>query len=247
MTKKIVAIAITILAFFSLINTTLAIPGVPHAFYGYVVVNSAPALDGTVIIAKINNVEVARTTTKDGRYGYPLGSFYVDDPNNNRAGKEVRFFVNNVDTVQVLYFCNGCVTMLNLTATTQTGQQAGTTGGGGGGGTTEQPSQTTNQTVTQQQACQEKWVCSEWSECINGVQTRTCVDQNNCGTNNKEPFTSQPCSAEERKEEKSSQGVSGITGFFALISNPVYALGLILVIIAIVILVLTFFLSRRKK
>ncbi|MEM5844448.1 MAG: hypothetical protein QW841_04370, partial [Candidatus Aenigmatarchaeota archaeon] len=107
--------------------------------------------------------------------------------------------------------------------------------------------QTTNQTVTQQQFCQERWVCSEWSECINGIQTRTCVDQNNCGTNNNQPFTSQPCFSEERKEEKSSQGVSEITGFFALLSNPVYALSFILGLIAVIILVLTLFISRRKK
>jgi len=120
-----------------------------------------------------------------------------------------------------------------------------TTTTGAAGGSTEETTQT-NQTGTQQQQCQERWVCSEWSECINGVQTRTCRDENNCGTNNNEPFTSQPCSPEERKEEKTSEGVR-ITGLFALLSNPVYALTFILGIIAVIAIVLSIIFSRRKK
>jgi len=118
-------------------------------------------------------------------------------------------------------------------------------GGEGGGGSTEETTQT-NQTGTQQQQCQERWICSEWSECINGVQTRTCRDENNCGTNSNKPFTSQPCSPEERKEEKTSEGVR-ITGLFALLSNPVYALTFILGIIAVIAIVLSIIFSRRKK
>jgi hypothetical protein len=243
-TNKLGLIGASILTFLLLSSIALAIPGIPNAFYGYVIVNGNPAPDGTVVIAKINNIEVARTTTKDGKYGYPLGSFYIDDPDNNRAGKEIRFFVNGVDIGQVSYFCNGCITMLNLTATISTGggQTSGSTGAAGG--STEGITQT-NQTGTQQQ-CQERWVCSEWSECINGVQTRTCRDENNCGTNNNEPFTSQPCSPEERKEEKTSEGVR-ITGLFALLSNPVYALTFILGIIAVIAIVLSIIFSRRKK
>jgi hypothetical protein len=41
--------------------------------------------------------------------------------------------------------------------------------------------------------CIENWVCSDWSACTNGVQTRTCTDQNSCGTTVKKPETSQTC------------------------------------------------------
>ncbi|MEM5855047.1 MAG: hypothetical protein QXX07_03330 [Candidatus Aenigmatarchaeota archaeon] len=52
----------------------------------------------------------------------------------------------------------------------------------------------------------------------------------------------------EEKEEAITQApTSSITGFFALLSNPVYALSFILGLIAVVILVLTLFISRRKK
>ena len=98
------------------LHSALAIPGVPHQFYGTVTLNGKSAPDGTMVIAKIDGVEVARTSTKNGRYGYdPI--FYVDDPNNDRSGKEIRFFVNGIDTGQTKFFCNGCVTELNLTAT----------------------------------------------------------------------------------------------------------------------------------
>jgi PGF-pre-PGF domain-containing protein len=41
--------------------------------------------------------------------------------------------------------------------------------------------------------CTENWSCTEWGECINGVQTRTCTDINNCGTTKNKPATSQSC------------------------------------------------------
>jgi hypothetical protein len=41
--------------------------------------------------------------------------------------------------------------------------------------------------------CTENWVCTEWTSCMNGVQTRTCTDANNCGTTNNKPSESQPC------------------------------------------------------
>jgi subtilisin family serine protease len=41
--------------------------------------------------------------------------------------------------------------------------------------------------------CTESWQCGPWSECINGTQTRNCVDINNCGTIYHKPPTSQSC------------------------------------------------------
>lgn len=44
------------------------------------------------------------------------------------------------------------------------------------------------------QTCTENWQCTEWSECNNGIQTRTCVDINNCGTITAKPYTMRGCS-----------------------------------------------------
>ncbi len=42
-------------------------------------------------------------------------------------------------------------------------------------------------------ACFESWSCSTWTECIDGEQTRTCVDLNACGTYQDKPSESQSC------------------------------------------------------
>jgi len=42
-------------------------------------------------------------------------------------------------------------------------------------------------------ACVESWSCSEWSECIDKLQTRTCTDENDCGTTIYKPSESQEC------------------------------------------------------
>jgi len=41
--------------------------------------------------------------------------------------------------------------------------------------------------------CDENWVCSNWSTCINELQNRNCVDTNNCGTTELKPSLSQSC------------------------------------------------------
>jgi len=45
------------------------------------------------------------------------------------------------------------------------------------------------------QSCTEKWECSSWSSCKNGVQTRTCSDKNKCGTTKSKPTITTPCTA----------------------------------------------------
>jgi hypothetical protein len=244
--KKIQIVLSFFTVFFLLSVRVLAVPGVPHQFYGSVTINGKPAPDGTIIIAKINGIEVASTTTKNGKYGYePI--FYVDDPEHNRSGEEIKFFVNGIDTGQTKYFCNGCVTKLDL-AISQS--QGGGGGGRGGGGfvvnlptkETSQENQTTEKIEVQ--SCEERWVCSDWSECKNGVQTRSCEDVNNCGTDLNKPLETQPCSEEEKREKTSKAKVTGPTGFFLGLSAVEWIGGIVGGII-IALCVIYFF--KRKK
>ncbi len=49
---------------------------------------------------------------------------------------------------------------------------------------------------TTQPACVEDWLstpCSEWSTCVNGIQTRTCTDAHACGTADHRPGLTQSC------------------------------------------------------
>lgn len=233
-------------------NIVFAVPGIPNAFYGTVTWNGSPASDGTTTVtAKINGVQVASGTTSGGKYGYPIGFFYVDDPNSDRSGKTINFFVNGVDTGQTALFYTGAVTQLDLFAsggTTSGGSSSGGGGGGGGGGGSPSVTQNrTSQTGTTTQQCQETWTCTDWSTCKDGIQTRTCTDSSNCGTRNNEPFTSQPCSAEERKQAEQANALLP-TGFFLGLSATDWLIAIVVgIIIAVVVIFILKKRSSRKK
>jgi len=234
-------------------NIVFATPGIPNAFYGSVTWNGSPAPDGTAVVAKINGVQVSSTTTTGGNYGYnPV--FYVSDPNNNLCAggcPTVSFFVNDVDTGKTSIFGNGYVTLVDLSATGGQQQQGGSPGGGGGGGggivppkTTDNQTQTNQSTETQQpQACYEKWNCTEWSECKDRIQTRTCKDDANCGTFNNQPMLSQPCSPGEQITKPSVEGL-GPTAFFLALTQTEWAVAIAIgVIVAIVVI----FVLRKRS
>lgn len=46
-------------------------------------------------------------------------------------------------------------------------------------------------------SCVEDWSCSDWSSCRMSSQTRSCVDNNNCGTTENRPETQQSCTCTE--------------------------------------------------
>jgi hypothetical protein len=78
------------------------------------------------------------------------------------------------------------------------------------------------------EGCTESWSCSEWSDCVDNMQTRACTDSNNCGTTVNKPAESQSCSEEENPPGGSPSGSSqtsgttsgGITGGGTTISEP---------------------------
>ena len=151
--KMFAATAVTILL---MSNIVFAIPGIPHAFRGYVYINGVLAPDGTSVVARIDGEDVASTTTTGGEYGNPWGSFYVPDPDNDRVGEEITFFVDGIDTGASDYFLNGDATELHLEitksvpTTTQPASSDGGGGGGGGGGSVSV------------QPCELNGICDEW-------------------------------------------------------------------------------------
>ena len=220
---RIKLIALLVVIFSSI---AIAAPGVPHLFYGSVTLNSAPAPDGTTITAKINGIDVASTTTLDGKYGYsPI--FYIPDPNNIREGDTISFFVNGVNTGQTYTFSNHDTTELNLTVTITTTTVSNPSPNPGPGPTTTAPTTSTVETTTTvpggettTSVCEEKWKCSDWAVCQDGIQTRLCYDENNCGTDYNKPLESNPCSTEEAESP-----FTAITGMLvSSISNPIIAL-----------------------
>ena len=41
--------------------------------------------------------------------------------------------------------------------------------------------------------CDESWVCSSWSSCSAGKETRTCLDEHSCGTALYHPIEQRSC------------------------------------------------------
>lgn len=76
------------------------------------------------------------------------------------------------------------------------------------------------------------WQCSEWSECVAGIQTRTCLASNNCGTSLGRPETQQVCVMEEVPVEESIESLEDeelseeeVGGLFAGLTGAVIGLG----------------------
>jgi len=111
-TKKILLFAAISLALFS--SAVFATPGVPQQFFGSVAINGAPASDGTSVSVKIGSTTVSTTTTFGGKYGYSPRVFYADDPNGDRYGSTIQFFVNDIYTGVTASFSNGKSTQVDL-------------------------------------------------------------------------------------------------------------------------------------
>ena len=101
-TLLICLMAISVLAIPVSPSSAQDTPTLPHAFYGDVTINSAPAADGTVVEARGEGVSTGIqhnpiTVTEDGKYGGPDGF----DPKlvvqgNIADGTSLTFYVNNV-------------------------------------------------------------------------------------------------------------------------------------------------------
>ena len=61
-----------------------------------------------------------------------------------------------------------------------------------------------------QEICVEEWVCSDWSSCASGSQTRTCTDTNSCGTANNKPDEQKNCDAQETVQQLTDCDNTGI-------------------------------------
>ena len=93
-----------------------AVPGIPHQFYGTVSFQSGSAPDGILVEAKTSNgTVVGNSTTKNGKYGYNPGLFFVTDPNSSLIGQTLTFYVNGISTGMTAVFSNGGYTEKNLT------------------------------------------------------------------------------------------------------------------------------------
>ncbi len=248
MNEKILVVSVIAVMFMA--AAVYAVPGVAHNFFGSVTINGAAAPDGTVVVAQIDGADVATIATVNGKYGYEGNVFNIPDPNNDRAGKTIWFVVNGVGTGKSAIFVNGGSTGVDLGITVAAPPAPSGGGGGGGGGYVppstqeEDPEEETTVTpVTQEEpveeVCQEKWECSDWSWCTDGIHTRTCTDVNECGTDNNKPLDSYPCSTVQNEDG------AGITGLIT--GNPTIIGGIGLLVVLIILYVIWNEMKNRKK
>ncbi|MEM4647712.1 MAG: Kazal-type serine protease inhibitor domain-containing protein [Candidatus Pacearchaeota archaeon] len=92
-----------------------------------------------------------------------------------------------------------------------------------------------------QYQCIENWQCSEWSSCDpdTGIQTRECIDLNNCGTTYNKPQTVQACEVQQKPPTAPKKKEKNLQQYLPF-------LGLILLLIIIIVVILILLLSRRK-
>jgi len=57
--------------------------------------------------------------------------------------------------------------------------------------------------------CTSDWICGSWSVCADEIQTRTCLDENNCGTSAGKPEENRTCVSEEPEEEEEPEELVG--------------------------------------
>jgi hypothetical protein len=183
--------------------------GVPHQFFGSVTANGVAAPDGLSVVAKIDNLEVAGTATLNGNYGLLPGEiFYIEDPNGNRYGDTIEFYVQGIKAAEYI-FSNGDSTLLDLSVTGNLGicgdntcasgescsscpQDCGECPPSNGGS----PPSSGGYTPPSggETPCAEDWTCSDWSICSQkGRQLRSCTDGNDCGTEKEKPAEEKTC------------------------------------------------------
>ncbi len=173
--------------FLPIISATF--PGIPHQFYGDVLVNNSSLVSGTVTVER-NNQVIATTEILDSKYGYEV-IFLVEDIEYNLNGKLIIFYVNGIKATEFI-FENGGTTKLDLII------QGGINYCGNGfcqGDETylncpedcEAPKEEHTITITRKsksrgfiEFCDPNWKCSGWKECNNDLMTRECYDSNHC-------------------------------------------------------------------
>jgi hypothetical protein len=193
--------------------------GIPNQFWGSVVDSvGTKCPDGTLIIAKISDKDVAATSCKNGNYGLDGSVFYVSDPFTNRQGKLIEFFILDLNSGEHV-FVNGATNELNLVYPGTFPVPAQISSGGGGGSSRLSSNNNNNTNVTSvSNSCVEEWQCSEWLDCINNNQKRVCSDLNNCGSINNRPEQTRDCESivEDGRVVEEYSLINKIMNFFGL-------------------------------
>ncbi len=118
---KLCTISVVVLALGAIPFSVLAVPQLPHVFYGNITIDGSPAAVGTVIIAKVGGVEKGRiTTTESGKYGGPdaYDAKLLVQGGDLSAGDTVNFTYSDINASETALFDSGALANQNLTFVT---------------------------------------------------------------------------------------------------------------------------------
>lgn len=100
--------------------------------------------------------------------------------------------------------------------------------------------------------CRSSWVCTEWGDCRNNFQVRTCTDNNNCETPQFKPIEQQSCGAAQVQPPQVPRQPPMITppvaeeSFLSKYSAFIWGGLLLLVLLVALILAILYFINRKK-
>jgi len=166
---------------------------VGKAFYNPIQVYGTiePALpDGTKISFKAGDVEIASTVLNNSMYGYdPKLFFKIDDETTlkregYREGDVVKFYIEDIEIAEFSYCAPG---MNKKDINIPTSKRV------------EVSTKTAKADI--ERTCRPVLQCGEWSECVNNIQTRSCIDAFECGTEEGKPEEARECRIEPVVEE----------------------------------------------
>ncbi len=84
--------------------------------------------------------------------------------------------------------------------------------------------------------CKESWSCGDWSDCVNGSQTRICTDYNTCSTINNKPIDIRTCLEDTSVNKKRKEYFNIDT--LIIISS---------IVLAVFIFIIILILQKKKK
>ncbi len=196
----------------------------PTQVYGKVI----PELqDGAMIRFKVDGLEIASAQLKDGKYGHEEKVFFeMDNPATSRKegykkGDTVDVYIEDIKIAEISYF--NAVNEKDITVP--------------GSKRTE-----VSNAVAEVMLCKSNWECTEWSRCEDGLQTRECVDINDCRFKSEKPSEERVCMEPEEYVEPAEE---------IPVAEEKYGLGSIatgvLIIFAVSIVFIIFRSEKKKK
>ncbi|MBN2095293.1 MAG: hypothetical protein JW727_04545 [Candidatus Aenigmarchaeota archaeon] len=205
--------------FLLLVSVAPAFAAFPGDWWGRAYVGSDLAPDGTPVSAYIDG-ELYDTTLVGERIGPGYYELIVSDAD---EGDTIVFKIGSVEAQEGAVFSDGSHEQLDLTLagpacgdTLCNGEESSSTcpedcppaqttsssSSSHSSSSSITPSSSSSSddveglewvTVNKTEKCSENWTCEDWSECINGFQTRVCIDLNDCSTFDDMPPVSQEC------------------------------------------------------